>query len=239
MTAPEASLHQRIRTDIETRILSGEWRPGHRIPYEHELMAEYGCSRMTVNKAISALAQNGLIERRRRAGSFVARPRIHSVVLSIPDIQAEVAGRGETYGLRLLSREHRAARRGDLIEQRLAGKGPLLAITCLHSGDGRPIAFEERLISLTAVPEVAEVDFSETSPGRWLLAHVPWTEAEHRITAVNAEDSLAEHLQIEAGAACLSVERRTWRGDEHITYVRQIFAGETYDLVAKFGPARS
>lgn len=65
-----SSLSVRIRGDIERRILSGEWPPGHRILYEHELMAEYGCARMTVNRVLSSLAEAGLIERRRRAGSF-------------------------------------------------------------------------------------------------------------------------------------------------------------------------
>ena len=67
------SLYQRILSDIRGRILSGEWQPGHRIPFEHELSAEYGCSRMTVNKAMSELARTGLIERRRRSGSFSRR----------------------------------------------------------------------------------------------------------------------------------------------------------------------
>ena len=57
-----AALHQRIRTDIEAKILSGDLGPGDRIPFEHELTAQYGCSRMTVSKAISALAEAGLIE---------------------------------------------------------------------------------------------------------------------------------------------------------------------------------
>ena len=43
-----AALHQRIRTDIEAKILSGDLGPGDRIPFEHELTAQYGCSRMTV-----------------------------------------------------------------------------------------------------------------------------------------------------------------------------------------------
>ncbi|HEU6442679.1 MAG TPA: GntR family transcriptional regulator, partial [Microvirga sp.] len=65
-------LNQKIRRDIEGKIMSGEWPPGHRLPYEHELMAEYGCSRMTVSKVLSGLAVQGLITRRRRAGSVVA-----------------------------------------------------------------------------------------------------------------------------------------------------------------------
>ena len=58
--------------------MSGEWAPGHRIPFEHELATEYGCSRMTVNKALSQLARAGLIERRRRSGSFVLPAEIAS-----------------------------------------------------------------------------------------------------------------------------------------------------------------
>ncbi|MFY8153816.1 MAG: GntR family transcriptional regulator, partial [Hyphomicrobiales bacterium] len=63
---PEAlvhTLHQRIRGDIEGRIMSGDLKPGDRIPFEHELSAHYGCSRMTVNKVLSALVDAGLIER--------------------------------------------------------------------------------------------------------------------------------------------------------------------------------
>ncbi|NTH15781.1 GntR family transcriptional regulator [Agrobacterium rhizogenes] len=37
------SIHQRIYRDIETRIMSGDWQPGQRIPVEHELAAEYRC----------------------------------------------------------------------------------------------------------------------------------------------------------------------------------------------------
>ena len=67
--ADTPTLYKQIRLDIERRILTGEWPPGHRIPFEHELMTRYGCSRMTVSKALSELAQADLIERRRRARS--------------------------------------------------------------------------------------------------------------------------------------------------------------------------
>ena len=46
--APQA-LYQRIRADLEDKILSGRWPPGYRIPFEHELVETYQCSRMTVN----------------------------------------------------------------------------------------------------------------------------------------------------------------------------------------------
>jgi GntR family transcriptional regulator, histidine utilization repressor len=38
------ALYQRIRDDIEAKILSDDWPPGHRVPFEHELMRSYDCS---------------------------------------------------------------------------------------------------------------------------------------------------------------------------------------------------
>lgn len=232
-----AALHQRIRTDIEAKILSGEWGPGHRIPFEHELTEQYGCSRMTVSKAIGALAEAGLIERRRRAGSFVARPRVHSAVLDIPDLRSEIEGRGESYRFELVSGERRGARGPD--EAELAGGRTLLALRGVHFAGGRPFSLEDRLISLRAAPEAARIDFTQISPGAWLLEHIPWTEAENRISAMAADAESARLLEIPAKTACLAVERRTWRSGEGVTRVRQLFPGEVYDLVARFGPSRS
>jgi GntR family histidine utilization transcriptional repressor len=227
-----SALHDRIRRDVQKRILSGEWRPGHRIPYEHELMADYGCARMTVNRALSALVQAGLIERRKRAGSFVSAPRFDRAALAIPDIRSEVAALGQAYGLELL---HRAERRPTAVDSaRLGGAGRILALECRHSADGRPHALESRLINLGVVPEAAEADFAVDPPGSWLLEHVPWTEAEHRITAVSADAATAEALDLAEGDACLSLERWTWRGEEGVTYARQLFPGASGALVAHF-----
>ncbi|MFT4935930.1 MAG: GntR family histidine utilization transcriptional repressor [Pseudoalteromonas distincta] len=232
----DATLHKRIRSEISERILSGTWPPGYRIPFEHELMAEYGCSRMTVNKALAPLAESGLIIRRRKAGSFVSRPRIHSVVLDIPDIPTEVKARGEPYGYEMQSRKARIANRRDLEELGLERPARVLVLRCLHRASGRPFALEERLINLETVPEAEGVDFARAPPGSWLLSHVPWTEAEHRISAANVARPVAGLLGIETTAACLVLERRTWRGEDRITHVRLVFPGEAYDLVARFAP---
>ncbi|AQR74219.1 histidine utilization repressor [Sphingomonas sp. LM7] len=230
-------LYQVIRNAIEGRIMSGELRPGDRIPFEHELMAEYDCSRMTVNKAISALASAGLISRQRRRGSFVTQPRIHMAALQIPDIREEIEKRGHIYGLRLAARSVRDAADEDSAMLRLPSQGELLALRCVHLADARPYAVEARLINLAAVPEAREVDFAETPPGSWLLAHVPWTEAEHRITASVPGDAAAL-LGLAGDEPCLVLERWTWRDKEPITYVRTVFDGERFDLTAHFAAQR-
>ena len=232
------SIAERIRADIEHRIRSGEWRPGRRIPFEHELVTHYGCARATVGKALGALAHAGLIERRRKAGSFVAHPRIRSAVLDIPDIGAVIAARGEAYRFELVERTQRS--RGEDDGEACFAKGePLLAIRGVHFADNSPFGFEERVISLATVPAAREAEFAPGSPGSWLLANVPWTDARHRISAVAPSSEIARALDLPPGTPCLQVERWTWRVGSAVTFARQTFPGDRYDLTADFAPAGS
>ncbi|WP_256584013.1 UTRA domain-containing protein, partial [Pseudomonas sp. MPR-R2A5] len=72
-------------------------------------------------------------------------------------------------------------------EVQLAGGGDLFELEGLHLADGIPLALEFRLISVAAVPDIGDAaDIEAISPGSWLLKHVPWTEAETRISALDA-----------------------------------------------------
>ncbi|NML04885.1 UTRA domain-containing protein [Sphingomonas sp. G-3-2-10] len=215
------TIEARIRGQIEARIRSGEWAPGTRIPFEHELVAEHGCARATVNKALSHLAREGLIERRRRAGSFVAQPRIRSAVVGVPDIGALIAARGETYRWELVSR---------------AIDGNRLILTGVHHSGAKPFGWESRWLDLATVPEAAAIDFAVEAPGTWLLHSVPWTDARHRICATGAGRTEAQRLGIAPGAPCLQIERWTWRGDAPVTHATQLFPADHYDLVEDFTP---
>ncbi|CUW45335.1 transcriptional regulator, GntR family [Brucella vulpis] len=129
---PALSLHQRILDDIESRILSGEWLPGHRIPFEHELTEYYGCSRMTVNKALTQLAKAGLIERKRRSGSFVSFPQSQAAILEIHDIREEVAALGLPYRFELMNRWERLSGPADARRLDIARHTPLVELLCRH-----------------------------------------------------------------------------------------------------------
>lgn len=234
----EKSLHERIRDDVERQIMSGEWPPGYRIPFEHEMTRQYACSRMTVNKALGELVQRGLIERRRRLGTFVRQPHAQSAVLDIHDIEREVQSLGLAYSYRLDRRDKRSVGEKDGAAMELAADAPVLDLTCTHFAGGVPFCVEHRIINVTAVPDAAFADFSEVGPGTWLLKMVPWSAAEHRISAVSADRKIATALGIAFGTACLVVDRRTWHGPDHITRVRVIYPGDRHALVAQFSPSQ-
>lgn len=225
-----------IRRALETRIMSGEWRPGYRIPSEHELMEQFGCSRMTVNKAVSALAETGLVVRKRRSGSFVASPKSQQTILDIPDIGAEIVASGRVYRFTIVARRVRSASGGDVARLGLIRPARVLAFTLVHYADELPFAYEDRIISVGAVPAAEAERFDAEPPGTWLLTHIPWSRAEHRIRAVPGPPRVCAALRIPATAACLLVERQTWQAGTPITHVLLFYPGDRHELIARFAP---
>ena len=182
----------------KARILSGEWRPGYRLPFEHELTSADTVVRgMTVNKVMTQLAKAGLIERRRRAGSFVTRPHSQSAVLAIQTPKAEVQALGLPYRHEIVLRSRRKSTPADrrrlglsALRPRAGARVPPLrrpASFLLRGADHQP---RGRAGSRN------EIDFTVVAPGTWLVERVPWSAAENKIRAVGADAAEAEALQV-------------------------------------------
>lgn len=84
-------LKQRIVADIGERDL----QPGARLPGDHELCREYEVSRTVVRQALSELQSEGLVERVKGRGTFVAQPKtVEGLVQSLTGLFEDVAARG-------------------------------------------------------------------------------------------------------------------------------------------------
>jgi len=69
-------LHHQVYLDLRAAMDGGEWRPGDRLPPERELAERYGCSLITVRRALGDLAREERLQRTRGRGTVVAQPRI-------------------------------------------------------------------------------------------------------------------------------------------------------------------
>ena len=227
-----------IRRMLAQPILDGQWAPGTRIPGEVVLKNHFHTSRMTVSKAIQSLAADGLVQRRRKVGTVVAERAQDRPVLEIWNTADVIERSGAEYAYRLLKCELV----GDDPDRRrlldVRDKTPLLSIRCLHLSNGAPFQLEERLVNVEAAPGITSHPLETQPPGPWLLAHVPWTEAEHTIAALEAGPAEAEALGVSVGSACLVVERKTWNGDIPVTVARLWHSGAQHRLVGRFEPAR-
>jgi GntR family histidine utilization transcriptional repressor len=229
---------QQIRRALAQPILRGEWPPGTRMPAEIALTERFGTSRMTVAKAVQSLASEGLVERRRRVGTVVSERPQERPVFEIWDIADLVTRAGGSYSYKLLSCEQlkRDPERRELLG--VSPRTPTLAMLCLHLRNGLPYQLEERLVNIDAAPGITCQPLDEEGPGPWLVTQVPWTDAEHKISAFEAPALIAEHLKLQARAACLVVDRRTWNESVPVTYARLWHPGGQHSLVGHFQPTR-
>lgn len=213
-----------VKAELLRRITGQVWGPGDLMPGEVELAAEFGVARATVNRAMRELTEEGLLERRRKAGTRVRASPLRAARFEIPLVRAEIEGTGAAYSYRLLSRQV-GAPPGWLAERlELLAGARALHVTCLHLADGVPYQHEERWINLAALPEVEGETFDRYGPNEWLIRAVPFSEVEISFLAVAAEGAVAEALICPAGEPVFAVERTTWWQGQAITHVRLSFA---------------
>jgi GntR family transcriptional regulator len=92
--------YQRIRSIIWKRIEAGQLKPGDVVDSERELAKIHRVSLMTARHALTSLEREGVVERRRGAGTFVAPPKIHfNKLMSYTE---QMASRGLVAGSELL-----------------------------------------------------------------------------------------------------------------------------------------
>lgn len=224
MTDRPAHGWQSVREEVLRRIAEKIWRPGDAIPNEADLAAELGCARATVNRALRSLSDDGLLDRRRKGGTRIARQPIGRATIEIPLIRTEIVERGGQYGYRLIDRQQQSAP-VEVATALAAGDGdPFLHVVSLHLADGAPYALEDRWIDLGTVPEARDESFGAISANEWLVRHLPFTRAESEFSAVPAGAVRSEALAAAPGDALIVHRRRTWLGDKPITQVDMTFA---------------
>ena len=224
MTEAQTTSWHDIRLELLRRINEREWPPGSPVPTEIDLAAEFGCARATVNRAMRELADAGLVDRKRRAGTRVALHPISRVVIDIPLIRLEVEQRNARWRYGFISQEVRPA--PVLVASRLGLKreAPMLHVTSVHFADNRPFLHEDRWINPAGAPGVERVDFSSVSANEWLIQNAPYTSGDISFSAANADQTVADALGLAPGAAVFVVDRITWDRDAPITAVRLCYA---------------
>ena len=217
--ASKASWNE-IQDELRRRIVDGIWQPGDLIPTEEHLAEEFKCARATVNRALRSLAESGLLDRRRKAGSRVATEPSRYATLKIDIIRLEIERRGASYRHVITNWEVKDA--PELIRYRmnLTSNNELLNVCCLHFADERPFIYEERWLNPAVIPDVLDTDFSQISANEWLVRNIMFTRGDISFSATSISQREAELFEAKAGEAAFVIDRTTWQDEQCITYVR-------------------
>ena len=213
---------QSIQKNVRRRLVDGVWQPGELIPTEEQLAVEFNCARATINRALRGLAEAGLLDRRRKAGTRVAVEPTHYAKLEINIIRLDVERRGEVYRHALI--ERRRAIPSELIRTRmnLDGDANLLYIRGLHLADENPFIYEERWVNLAVSPSLLKADLNKISANEWLVRNAPFTNGDISFSATNINSKESVLFDMQEGSAAFVIDRTTWQDQQCVTSVRMI-----------------
>jgi len=200
-------VYKRIQNAIRKRIDSAELKPGDSVASERELAKTHKVSLMTARHALAGLENEGVVERRRGAGTFVASPKIHfNKLMSYTE---HMSSRGLSARSRVLLAEiivdeaEVAARLG------LPATSALVKIERLRETGDDPFALETCYLPAREYSALVSAPLGRTSLFGTLRHDfgVELAYADEEVDATAAEAAVAELLGVPRGASVLRIRQ--------------------------------
>ena len=196
-------IYQRLKSHIIARIKNGDWPPAYQLPSENELVNSLRVSRMTVNRALRELANEGYLTRVPGVGTFVAEIHSRSHFLEINNIADEVRERMHDYSAQVMLNKRVKLSSENAVRIQLPRGSYAFHSIIVHEENHIPIQVEDRYVNPEVVPGYGEVDFTRTTPTEYLLKVAPLQEVEHTVQARMPAARIRKLLQLKENEPCL------------------------------------
>lgn len=228
--------YARVKQFLKEGLAAGHWPPGAQMPSEAELVARFGVSRMTVNRALKELQAEGLVERSQGLGTFAARLHRVSSTLTIRDLHEEITARGHVHHAVVHTRRSERASAALAAQLGLPSGARVFHTLIVHHENGVPLQCEDRYVNPACSPRYLENDFTRITPTQVLFRTTALWRAQYSIQAARPTAQEARLLRVAAAEPCLIIVRRTFTRDAAITIGRLVHPGGRYLLEGQFAP---
>src|ERR1700757_1689247 len=153
--------YQRIQSTILQKIESGGLRPGDAVPSERELAKIHEVSLMTARHALASLEREGVVERRRGIGTFVAAPKIHfNKLMSYTE---QMASRSLTSSTKILFAKVIDHEQEATARLSLPPTSAIIKLERLRSAVDEPFALETCYLSHAQFPDLLSAPLARES----------------------------------------------------------------------------
>ncbi len=242
-SAPEPHPHRagsapyaRVKQHLKAGLAAGQWPPGALMPSEAELVATFGVSRMTVNRALRELQAEGLVQRSQGVGTFAAPLHKVSSTLTIHDLHDEIESRGHVHHAQVHVQCSEPAPAALAAQLGVDVGSSVFHTLIVHLENGVPLQCEDRYVNPATAPRYLQADFTRTTPTRELFETTALWRAQYSIEAARPTHQEAALLGLDFDTPCLILVRRTFTREAPITIARLVHPGTRYALHGEFQP---
>lgn len=231
---PEGGKARRVYLLLRDEMASGSLVEGASIPAEQKLAEIHGVSRVTVRRALDALAADNLIEKRAGAGSFV-RPRAQSaapITGDIASLMPQLVEMGRNTTARLLSFGYGPAPSAVAAALGLSPGIRVQTATRVRLVDDLPFSYLTTHVPEEIASHYDEADLATTALFQLLeRSGVQVDNAHQSVSATLAAPEVAEALGVSVGAALLSLKRVVRDASGHgIEYLSAYYRPDMFRL---------
>jgi len=224
-------LYQQLQRALRQAIADNRLAADEALPPERDIATEFGVSRITVRKALDALADEGLVTRRQGAGTFVAA-RVEKSFSKLSSFSEDMVSRGRRPHSAWLRRSDGRVTPEESMILDLSPGTPVYRFNRIRYADDAPMALEYSTVPGFALPSKDAVDSSLYDA---LDRHgCRPVRALQRLRAVLFNLEQAELLAVAPGAPGLLIERRGFlRDGRAVEFTQSYYRGDAYDFVAE------
>jgi GntR family transcriptional regulator len=226
--------YQRIQSSIRKRIDAGQLRPGDPVSSERDLAKLHQVSLMTARHALAYLEHEGVVERRRGIGTFVATPKIHfNKLMSYTEQMAarSLNAGSKVLGLKIIDNEPEVAARLSL-----APNDPIIKLERLRHAAEEPFALETCYLSSNEFPELLNAPLGRESLFAILERNydVKLGYADEEIDATAADPHTAELLAVPRREPLLRIRQVIFSTKgKALMYVLGIYRSDRHNFVIR------
>jgi GntR family transcriptional regulator len=222
-------LHHQLYLELRSLLDAGRWAVGDRLPTERELAGAYGCSLITVRRALDELRRERRIERSPGRGTFVSEPPLERDLTMLTSFTREMKERGLDPQTRLVTRSVVVATTEVAAALGLRAGEEALFIERVRSVGGQPLLLEQVYLPTSRFPDLAAADLERGSLYEVLTARYDArpVRGQETIEPILPTSREAELLGQSPRRPALLIELVAYAGDDSpIEYCRAIVRGD-------------
>lgn len=205
------SLYRQIAARLREEIATGTFEPSGRLPSEAEIGLRFSVSRVTVRQALDDLSRDGLIERRKGKGTYVAGKQVRHELDTLRSFHESLRLQGLDAAMRILTLELRKTP-SDIATA--FGWESCVFLERLHLVDEEPIAIGRSFLPAT-LATLSRED-AEKQPTYAILAELAGLGVERAHVTLGAQmagPDLEDVLKVQKGSALILMERISYFAD--------------------------